>query len=450
MQDFKHLTSKGRFSLSALTKQRKAPSRNSFKRLDESKPRKKRLRVLLPVLAAFIAAYPVFSPVFLGRTAVSSVQGEAHPTVKDPRDLDVFSSFRLGAGLFPSARLEGDRFTAPIPDGGTVVFAINNTIQERVKEVMAQFDVPYGVFVAIEPKSGKVLAMVSHSSASPGWEERAFYGVYPMASLFKIITATAALEQGKVTPDTVIPFRGGLYSESSRHWSSLPKRGAQEMDLTTAMGKSVNPVFGRLASDIAGRESVLRCAERYGFNHYLLPGTPVQPSKAEHPQTEDDLRLMGAGLGREVKISPVHAAVMMAAIANGGTMLAPSLVDEIRNTKNEVTYAHKPLTIRSIAAPEVANQLTRMLSTTVTSGTSRRAFHDSHGRPRIANVNIAAKTGSINGTDPEGHYSWFAAYAPVEDPQIALAALVINQDKWKIKAPYLGEQALEAFFNRSR
>lgn len=445
MQDFKHLTSKER--------RRKDPPRNAFKRLEsaspeESKPRKKSLRVLLPALAALIAAYPVFSPVFSGKTAVSSDKEESSPTAKLPRDLDIFSSFRLGAGLFPSARLDGDRLTAPIPEGGTVVFAVDTVIQERVKQVMAQFDVPYGVFVAIEPRTGRVLAMASHSAASPGWEERSFYGVYPMASLFKIITATAALEQGKVNPDTVIPYNGGSYSESARYWSTLPKRGAQEMDLTTAMGKSVNPVFGRVASDIAGREAVLRCAERYGFNHYLLPGTPVQPSKAEHPLTDDDLRLMGAGLGREVKISPVHAAVMMAAIANGGTMLAPSLVDEIRNAKGNVTYAHQPRTIRSIAAPEVAAQLTQMLSTTVTSGTSRRAFHDSRGRPKIANVNIAAKTGSINGTDPEGHYSWFAAYAPVENPRIALAALVINQDKWKIKASYLGEQALEAFFMR--
>ncbi len=442
------MTSKGRFSLSSLKRRQKAAPRNSFRRLEEPKPRKTRLRVMLPLLAAVIASYPIFSSVFSGRPAVSSTSQDTDSTAKLPRDLDVFSSFRLGAGLLPSARFDGNRFTAPIPEGGTIVYSIDNELQQRVEQVMAQFDVPYGVFVAIEPKTGKVLALASHSSLSPAWAERAYYGVYPMASLFKIVTATAALEQGKVTPDTVIPFRGGLYSESSRYWSTLPKRGAQEMDLTTAMGKSVNPVFGRLASDIAGRESVLRCAERYGFNHYLLPGTPVQPSKAEHPQTEDDLRLMGAGLGREVKISPVHAAVMMAAIANGGTMLAPSLVDEIRNTKDKVTYTHVPRTIRSIAAPEVTAQLSQMLSSSVTRGTSRRAFHDSHGRPKIANINIAAKTGSINGTDPEGHYSWFAAYAPIENPQIALAALVVNPDKWKIKAPYLGEQALEAFFLR--
>jgi peptidoglycan glycosyltransferase len=87
-----------------------------------------------------------------------------------------------------------------------------------------------------------------------------------------------------------------------------------------------------------------------------------------------------------------------------------------------------------------------MMSTTVNSGTSRKAFHDRQGRPKLASINICAKTGSINGKEPEGRYTWFAAYAPAEDPKIALVALVINQDKWKIKASYLGEQALEAFF----
>lgn len=87
-----------------------------------------------------------------------------------------------------------------------------------------------------------------------------------------------------------------------------------------------------------------------------------------------------------------------------------------------------------------------MLSTTVNKGTSRRAFHDRKGRALLANINIAAKTGSIDGKSPDGQYSWFAAYAPLEDPQIALVALVVNQGKWNVKAAHVGEKALEAFF----
>jgi cell division protein FtsI/penicillin-binding protein 2 len=86
------------------------------------------------------------------------------------------------------------------------------------------------------------------------------------------------------------------------------------------------------------------------------------------------------------------------------------------------------------------------MSTTVSNGTSRKVFRDRRGRPKLAAVDIAAKTGSISGTDPPGYYSWFAAYAPINDPQVALTALVINGEKWRIKASLLGEQALEAFF----
>lgn len=136
----------------------------------------------------------------------------------------------------------------------------------------------------------------------------------------------------------------------------------------------------------------------------------------------------------------------MAAIANDGVMMAPSLAQEIRNNRGETVFVQKPRQMKRLVAPEISGQLARMLSTTVNSGTSRKAFHDRRGRPMLASVNIAAKTGSIDGKDPAGHYSWFAAYAPIEDPQIALVALVINQNKWRIKATHVGEKALEAFF----
>jgi cell division protein FtsI/penicillin-binding protein 2 len=137
---------------------------------------------------------------------------------------------------------------------------------------------------------------------------------------------------------------------------------------------------------------------------------------------------------------------MMGAIANDGIMMTPALAKEIKNGKGETIFSLKPQMMRRLVTSETSIQLSRMLSTTVSSGTSRKAFHDRRGRPKLASINIAAKTGTIDGKDPEGHYSWFAAYAPMNDPQIALVALIVNQDKWKIKASHLGEQALEAFF----
>ena len=449
MQDLKHISKKKRLIRHNVLKQQEQPSSNAHPELIESRADRKRLRLILPVLAVLLAAYPVFNLLVSARNALSSVKRDAAPKekpVESYKQLDNWQSFRLAADLLPASRFQAERLLAPLPDGGTVVYAINDTLQQRVTRFLEEYKVPYGAFVAIEPKTGRVLALAGHSAVDPAWEKSAFYNLYPMASLFKIITASAALEQKKVLPETVFAFNGKLTSENPKYWSVRPHRKNQEMPLSVAMGKSVNPVFGRLASDVVGKDSLLSYTERFGFNQSLFPGTQVSPSRAAIPQNEDQLKLMGAGLGREVKISPLHAAAVMAAIANGGIMMAPSLVEEVKNNRGETVFARKPQQLKRLVTPETAGQLARMLSTTVSSGTSRKAFHDRRGRPMLASVHIAAKTGSIDGKEPAGHYSWFAAYAPIEDPQIALVALVINQNTWRIKATHVGEKALEAFF----
>ncbi|SNB48035.1 penicillin-binding transpeptidase domain-containing protein [Geobacter sp. DSM 9736] len=437
MRDIKHIIDKkGLFH--------RSPQRNSsvagFKNLIESKPKKARLRIILPIVAVLLAGYPVASGLLNTISSLSKTATAAPAKAIDSKEL-----FRLGAEALPSSRFDGGQLLATLPGGGTILYDIDQELQERVTETLRRYKVPYGAFVAMEPKTGKVIAMTGHSSVDPAWEAQSVYGLYPMASLFKIVTATAAIEQNKVTSDTVFAFRGRLTSENPKIWDVKPGRNHLEMPLAIAMGKSVNPVFGRLASDVVGKESIVSCAERFGFNQALFP-TPALPSRSIVPQDNDQLKLMGAGLCKDVQISPLHAASMIAAIANGGLMMQPVLAREVRNANGEPLYVEKPQAVRRIVSPETARELSRMLGTTVSSGTSRRAFHDRRGRPKLASIPIAAKTGSINGTSPAGHYSWFVAYAPADNPQIALAALIVNQDKWHIKASNLGEQALEAFF----
>ena len=449
MQDFKDIDNQGRGRRKAGAA-RNQDARSAFKELNETPPRKRRLKIILPIVALLLASYPLLS--LFGSTRPKGAGASANASVKAPPVLpplgqvDNWGAFRLAAQALPNARSEGGTVSAPLAQGGKVVYAINEVMQHRVEKLMDDYKLPYGMFVAIEPKTGRVLATVSHSSAKPGWEQGACYNLYPMASLFKIVTATAALEEKKVTADTPFYFNGRLTSENPRYWRVRPGRGNQQMPLGIAMGKSVNPVFGRLAGEFVGRDPLLTYAGRYGFNQDIFPGSPVNQSRAPSPGTLDQLMLMGAGLNREVKISPFHAAAIMATVANGGIMMTPSLAKEILDAKGSPLFIQKPQPLRTVITPETAASLAHMLSTTVVSGTSRKAFHDRRGRPMFASLHVAAKTGSIDGKDPAGHYSWFAAYAPMEDPQIAIAALVINENKWRIKATYVGEQALEAFF----
>ncbi|MDD2367603.1 MAG: penicillin-binding transpeptidase domain-containing protein [Desulfuromonadaceae bacterium] len=364
---------------------------------------------------------------------------EAAKTTRTP------SRFEIASNLLETADSNGSQLSARTQDGYQHIFTIDGDMQQRVYNYLAKNRVPYGVFVAIEPSSGRILGMTAYSSIDSSWPKQSPYELYPMASLFKIITASAALEGHKITPDSVIEFRGNSYSENPKYWDISPRGRNNRMDVTFAMGKSINPVYGRVASDIAGKSSVMESVSRFGFNQELLVGTPAKPSQAAEPASSNALRLMGAGLDHDVKISPLHAAVIMSAIANEGKMMAPSLTNSVVDSNGVVKELFAPRELRRLVTPETSMSLKQMLSSTVLTGTSRKAFHDRRGRPLI-DIPIAAKTGSINGTDPKGHYSWFAAFAPINNPRIALVALVINPDKWKIKASQVGEQALEEFF----
>jgi cell division protein FtsI/penicillin-binding protein 2 len=460
MQDFKNLTQKksssglGFFSRSSKNRRLTPPAEPILSKL--SMPTGKRLQQLKLTLL-FIAIVLALAPlcVLALRQAIPAVSKiriwVASLTVDAPKQAEAAKEkvstgrFEIAGEMLQSAELNGPRVSARTPEGLEHVYTIHGELQRRVYTYLEKNNVPYGVFVAIEPASGRILGMTSYSSVDPAWAKRSVYELYPMASLFKIITASAALESHKITPESVVEFRGNSYSENPRYWDVSPRGRNNRMDVTYAMGKSINPVYGRVASDIAGKSSVMESVSRFGFNQQLLPGIPAKPSQAAEPASSNDLRLMGAGLDHDVKISPLHAAVIMSAIANGGKMMAPSLTGSILDDHGVEKEVFAPREIRQLVTPETSASLTRMLSSTVLTGTSRKAFHDRRGRP-LLDISIAAKTGSINGTDPKGHYSWFAAFAPIQNPRIALVALVINPDKWKVKASQVGEQALEEFF----
>jgi peptidoglycan glycosyltransferase len=449
MLDIKHLTKDRDGFLKRLLARRGSRNANLRKRLAEPPRKKMRLRILLPAIAVLLAAWPLYSLITPKRTLFTLPgRADAKPSVPEVRKLlplDRFQSLQVSTDLLSSARVVGNRFESLLSDGGSVIYNLDSELQEKVSRFLSERRVPYAVFIALEPKTGRIIGMVSHSTVDPEWSKKAYYQIYPMASLFKIITASAALEQNKVSPDTLIAFNGKMTSVNPRYWDPRNRR-SPEMTLTDAMGKSVNPVFGRLASSVVGKEQLLLEAARYGFNQPLFPGTSIVQSTVENPQSDAELKLMGAGLGREVKISPIHAVSMIGAMANKGVMMTPLLAERVTSGTGEILFSASPLELRRLLSEETSVKLAKMLSTTVNKGTSRRAFHDRKGRALLSKINIAAKTGSIDGKDPAGQYSWFAAYAPMEDPQIALVALVVNQGKWNVKAANVGEKALEAFF----
>ncbi len=353
-----------------------------------------------------------------------------------------------GHGLSPEILgnlvAEGRSF-GELPGGARVLLSLDERLQSGVLELFRKFDPPYGVFAAVEPDTGRVRALVGYRKGGESDPWLPLKAIYPAASLIKVITAAAALERGEVAPDEGIPYRGGIYRITKRGIHAKNGRGVPTMSLTEAMAKSANSVFGKVAVENVGGEALAEYLEKFGFGRQIPFGLPVEVSRGEIPRDEYGLARAGAGFG-EVYVSPLHVAMIMSAVANGGEMPRPLLIEQVEGEDGTALYQGESEKWIDTVEPETAETLLRMMVKTVEIGTSRRTFGSPASTPMLRDMEVAGKTGSLSGWSPRMRFEWFAGVAPVPEARLAVAALVVNSSHWRIKGTYVGKEAFSAYF----
>lgn len=325
-----------------------------------------------------------------------------------------------------------------------VFYSLDPKLQKSTDSLVRETKAPHVAVVLIEPSTGKLLAV---SSKSTSISNLALHANFPAASLFKVITAAAAYEQGAINPNSTVFFRGGDYTLDLSNYLPNPKKDNRFMTVAEAMGKSCNPVFGRIALKFIEPQVLKRYAGLFGFNSRIDFDIPLDTSTARIPSSPYELSRTAAGFG-DVRISPIHAATLMAGIANHGLMPRPALVDKVITASGEVLYDSRTEIVRRVSSPTTAQALLEMMSYTTTIGTSRKEFIY-RGKPLIPGVRVAAKTGTLRGNDPKGINNWFIATAPLDKPEIAMAVVVVNPGGISSRASHIGRQILQDYF-RSR
>lgn len=318
-----------------------------------------------------------------------------------------------------------------------VFFTVNPSLQAEVRRIIAAAPAKHAAIVVIDPSSGKILAA---AGKSPSINNIEFHTGFPAASLFKVVTAAAAIETNAIAPESTIRFRGGNYTLTKANYLPSSKSDKRVMTVGEALGKSVNPVFGRLALQHVGAKNLRRYAAAFGFNTPIDFDTDIDTSDAFIPEDQYELSRTGAGFG-SVHVSPLHAASMMAAIVNNGRLLRPYFVDKVVSPTGRVLYRGIKQEVRSIVAPRTASTLLEMMNYTITIGTSRRDFM--YKNSPVFPFTIAGKTGTLRGNNPKGLNSWFIA-APVDRPRLALAVVTVDPMTHEAKASYLGRKVFEA------
>lgn len=341
--------------------------------------------------------------------------------------------------------VRGGRYISEFENGLTLHYTIDPKLQKTVESYLKKYRVPYGAFVAIDPKTGKVLALVDHSTRDPEAQHLYLRATYPAASVFKVITAAAVIEEKQITPHTKIRYRGQFNHLKPIYWKDDPKEDKLETTLADALAHSNNVVFAKVAYRWLDTQTLVDYGVRFLFNRPIPFESPVEISRMVIEASERGVARAAAGFG-SVNLSPVHAALLAAAIANDGVMMRPCLVDFVTHKNNEKIYECVPKTISKTVSPKTAATLREMMGKTVQKGTAQEFFRPRDLERSLRGISIAGKTGSFHGTNPPGRVNWFIAMAPLEDPEIVVAAMLVNDPVWHILAPQLAKVGLASFF----
>ncbi|MDR6976958.1 peptidoglycan glycosyltransferase [Streptomyces sp. 3330] len=338
-----------------------------------------------------------------------------------------------------------DMITGKEKEGGSVVTTLNAAAQKAAYKGLGD---KKGAVAAIEPSTGKILALVSTPSYDPSkfagssdadaeaWNavqkkndaddpmlNRALRETYPPGSTFKVVTAAAALENGEVSgvdekTDTPDPFP--LPQSSSKLTNEHGT--CENATLRYALMVSCNTVFAKMADNV-GNEKMIEQAGKFGFNEAELD-TPVRAAESIYPEdNRPQNSLDGIGQGSN-RATPLQMAMVASAVANDGKLMKPYMVDQLKAPNLDTLETTEPQQLSQAVSSKTAQALQEMMETVVNDpqGTG--------GKAQIDGVTVGGKTGTAqHGIDnKEKPYAWFISYAKLSDGSAPVAVAVVVED----------------------
>lgn len=379
-----------------------------------------------------------------------------------------FNDQLLGESKVLSMQDIEDRFLGSGEQGDDLRLTIHSRLQEAARAALGD---QRGSIVAIDPKTGDVRAMWSNPSYDPGplashdpkvarshWKSlepknpagplanRATGRAYPPGSTFKVVTTAAALESGGYRPQSTFPdpeeLELPLSNETLTNFSKTSCTGGGTIDLFNALRVSCDTTFAMLGLEIPN--DIFSMAEKLGYNRPLE--FDVAAAASTYPDLDDDeapLRAYTAIGQGDNAATPLQMALVTATIATGGDVPRARLVKEVIDANGSVVESYEPESVGRAMSPSTAADVTKMMVAVVESGTGTAA--------QIPGVAVAGKTGTAQtGVEGAAPHTWFIAFAPANDPQLAVAVIVENGGSFgseatggEVAAP-IARQVLEA------
>lgn len=330
-------------------------------------------------------------------------------------------------------------------------YTVRTTLDPQLQSFLLQrLDLKNSRYVGIvvmDSQNGRVLAMVGHDRTDPS-RNPCIESRFPAASVFKIITAAAAVETCDLEAGSVLNYSGEKHTLYKSQIQAKSPKHANRTTLRESFAQSINPVFGKLGAHALGRDVITAYAEAFGFNQEIDFELPTRPSRIELSDAPFDLAEIASGFNRSTLISPLHGALMAAAIVNQGRPVEPTVVDEITTEDGHSIYQGRAVFQKQAIDPETSRVLSELMQATVRSGTASREFKKHADRKLFSRLEIGGKTGSISDGTPDARYDWFVGYARENqgDARIVFAVVVAHEEFIGTRASAYAAMAIKAYF----
>lgn len=314
--------------------------------------------------------------------------------------------------------------------GDHVVTTLDSDLQQAAYDGLGNFK---GAVVALEPSTGKVLAMVSKPDYDPNtvladWDNlvedseensallnRATQGLYPPGSTFKVLTALEYMQENPKYRKYSYQCTGSDIFQGSRIRCYGGERHG-DVGLEMSLAHSCNGSFANIGMGL-DLGSFRRLCEKFRFNKPLSVNFEYNKSRFTLTEKADSGEITQTAIGQgKTMITPLQNALVSAAIANDGEMMSPYLVDHVENDQEQTIKTYSPVREASVISKKAANQVTRMMKSVISDGTASSL--------RYLPYAVAGKTGTAE-FDSEGtSHAWFVGFAPADKPKIAVSVIV--------------------------
>jgi cell division protein FtsI/penicillin-binding protein 2 len=339
-----------------------------------------------------------------------------------------------------------DMITGKPKQGGNVVTTLNAAAQKAAYDGLKNVG-GKGAAVALDPSTGKILALASYPSYDPStfagtsdadakaWQKlqkdqdpdqpmlnRALRETYPPGSTFKVVTAAAALENGLYTSadtptDSPLPYTLPDTRQPLNNEGNIPCKNAT---MRVALKVSCNTVFGKIGADL-GKDKMLAEAKKFGFD--AAQYVPVRSAISNFPESMNRPSTALSSIGQfETAATPLQMAMVASAVANDGKLMKPYMVDKLQSPNVDTIEQTQPEELSQPLTSKNAQILQSMMETVVKEGTGTNA--------QIPGVTVGGKTGTAQHgvNNSEKPYAWFISYAKLPDGSSPVAVAVVVED----------------------